>query len=255
MIDYFESPKLKLARAKKYVDDLERERDRFVDEHPWSHVVEANLDGSRKEYKIKFTRDFPDAFGDFTSNALQNLRSALDHAANASARAAGVSDPRSAYFPFGNDPKGLEDGIKGRCKDVLPDIVTVIRRFKPYRTGNPNPILWAINNTANVDKHAIVHPMAGCVDSVKLSGPDATCRPLLIHPPRWDGAKNEIIYAVSTPDFNPNYNVDIKIDIAFGEIGVVDGHPAAGLLKAMIHEVQNVLVAIEAETRKLGYIS
>ena len=79
--------------------------------------------------------------------------------------------------------------------------------------------------------------------------------PSLIHPPRWDGAKNEIIYAVSPPDFNPNYNVDIKIDIAFGEIGVVDGHPAAGLLKAMIHEVQNVLVAIEAETRKLGYIS
>src|ERR1700693_2496358 len=101
MLDYFDSPKLKLARAKQYVQDLEREENRFIDEHPWTHVVELDPDGLLKEFKLRLTRGFSDVFGSVASSAVHNLRDALDHAGNAAARAAGINTPRRAFFPFG----------------------------------------------------------------------------------------------------------------------------------------------------------
>src|SRR6202022_4545488 len=90
MVDYFESPKRKLVRAKQDVQDLEREENRFIDEHPWTHVCEIDPDGLFKEFKLRLTRGFTDVFGKITSSAVHNLRDTLDHAGNAAARAAGI---------------------------------------------------------------------------------------------------------------------------------------------------------------------
>jgi len=251
MLDYFDSPRRKLKRAKKYIANLERERDVFINEQPWSSAVEINLDTGLKEFKVRFNGDISDSFGDIASNVLQNLRAALDQSVNSAARASGKSDPRKARFPFGDTPEGLEHGIKGWCKDVPPDIVALVRTFKPYRTGNQNPILWALNNTANVDKHSMVCPCEGTLNHVVRGGPAGAIRPLFVHPPRFDRGKNEIVYAVCPPEVSPGCHFHLSFDIAFGEIAAVGGEPVLGVLKAMAGVVESVLVAIEALTRRL----
>jgi len=251
MSDYFASPRQKLVRAKKYIADLERERDLFVNDQQWSYIVEINPDIGSKEFKIRFTGDVSDRFSDIASNALQNLRSALDHSINSTARVSGKRDPRNAYFPFGDTPNGLEQAIKGRCKDVHPDIVSLVRTFRPYRTGNHSPIPWVLNNTANIDKHAMVCPFAGTLRHVIFGGPEAATRPLFIHPPRWDQNKNEIVYAVCAPEESPDCNIHLSIDIAFREIDFARGEAATWVLDAMASEVERVLIAVEAETRRI----
>jgi hypothetical protein len=63
--------------------------------------------------------------------------------------------------------------------------------------------------------------------------------------------KNEIVYTTFSPEVQTDYDFEVTIDIAFGEIPVVFGHPVLGLLNAMAYEVENVLIRIEAECRIL----
>jgi hypothetical protein len=249
MPDYFASPRNKLARAKKYIADLETERNRFINDQPWSRVVEVNRDRGTKEFKIKFTRDIPDVFSDLTSNVLHNLRAALEHAANAAARASGIAAPKNAYFPFADNAAELERQIKGRCKDVPTDIVAVFRTFIPYRAGNP--VFWAINLAANIDKHAVSVGITGGLDAVVFRGPNTATRPLTVIPPRFDARKNEIVYAVCGPEMTPDCDLHPVVDVTFGEIDIVGGHPVLRVLNAMANEVHNVLVAVEAKSRLL----
>jgi len=260
--DPFAKAKLKLVRAKKNRDDFEAERGRFIGAYPWSQTTETSADGLSKLFKVRLTRPFPDTFSALVSYATQNLRACLDVAACATARCGGKSG-KNAPFPFGESPEGLENCIKGRCKQIHPDILTLMRGFKPYKTGNP--LLWAINHVANLDKHAdIVIPMVAGTSSMVFigtlprGGTAAVTFPkasplLMLSTPVWRPEDNEIIYGVSVtgPEACPDYDVRIMLDIAFGEIDIVGRQPAIGVLYHMIREVESVLLALEAETRRL----
>lgn len=254
--DPFAKAKLKLVRAKKNRDDFEIERGRFIGAHPWSQTTESGADGCSKEFKVRLNRPFPDTFSELASYATQNLRACLDVAACASAKCSGKSG-NNAPFPFGESPEGLENSIKGRCKDIHPDILTLMRGFKPYKAGNP--LLWAINHIANLDKHAaIVIPVAPGVGSLVFTGRlpgggEATIN--LPMSPFWRPENNEVVCTISGIETHPklraNYDVNIMLDIAFGEIDVVGRHPAIGVLYQMISVVEGILLAIEAETKRL----
>jgi hypothetical protein len=262
--DPFAGPKLKLVRAKKNRDDFEAERDRFIDEQKWSHVTETSADGSHKEFKIRFESPFPDSFSALISYATQDLRACLDGAACAAAICSGKAGS-NAPFPFGESSKGLENCIKGRVKHVPSDILTVIRGFKPYKTGDS--LLWAINHVANLDKHSnFVIPMAAGMSPVVFTGmlpksagatvgTTPTIPVFLPSNPIWRPENNEIVYVVPSTSIDSkvhaDYNIHIMVDIAFGEVEVVGGKPAIGVLNYMIRKVESILLAIEAETRRL----
>ena len=251
MPDYFRSPATKLERAKNNILRLERQRDLFVNDCAWSHVVEVHPSGEFKQFKIRFARELPDIFSELALNAVRELRECLDHTVNAAARASGVADPRSAYFPIANTAKELENGIKGRCKDVPPDIVAIIRGFQPYRTRTPVPFLWALNVLCNSEKHAVVTPMAAIPSSIIFGGPESLARPLRMHPTVWDAAKNEITYAACAIDLTPEHNFHITVDIAFHEIKGMGIQPAIVFLDRLSVEVNRVFLVIEAATMRL----
>jgi len=251
MPDYFASPRRKLARAKAYISDLESKCSRFIDEHAWTGPVEINpnpfgTNRPHKEFKITLNQAFPDIFSDITANAISNLRSTLDHLGYAAAKCSGVIVPRNAAFPFGDTPVNFENAIKGRCKDIPPDIVAMIRTFHPYKTQDGNVLLCAINDIANLDKHAIVTPIG--VRPVADTALNVTGTiPGFLY--RWNAADNEIIYRVLWSQADDNLRV--ALDIGFGEIPNMTGKPVTGLLHAMAYEVENILVALEAECRIL----
>jgi hypothetical protein len=259
--DPFASPKLKLVRAKKNRDDFVVERGRFINTHPWSKITDTSADGFSKEFKVKLNRPFPDTFSELVSYATNNLRACLDGAAWATAACSGKKG-KNAPFPFGDSPDGLENVIKRSCKDIPPDILTVMRGFKPYKTGNA--LLWAINHVANLDKHALVIPMAAGLSSLVFTSilPKGSVAATAPFPPVlipsdtiWRPENNEIVYAVSgtilDSEIRPNYDVHIMLDIALGEIEVVGRQRAIGVLHHMICEVESILMAIEVETQRL----
>ena len=259
--DPFASPKLKLTRAKKNRDDFISERGRFFNEHPWTQIEDASPDGFSKHFKVKLTRPFPDIFSELISYATNNLRSCLDGSTWVASICAGRQG-KNAPFPFGETPEALENSIKGRCKDVPPNVLAVARGFKPYKTGNA--LLWAINHVANLDKHAIVIPMAASLSTLIFYGVLPAGSTAITFPwnpvfttsaALWRPEDNVVEYSIRASDpgteINANYNSNITLDIAFGKIEIVGGQRAITVLNSMVNEVEQILVAIEAETRRL----
>jgi len=254
MPDRFYSPKRKLNRAKKHIGDLVRERDRFIEAYKDSDVVEINPDTGLKEFKVIISGfDFGE-FSDIAADAFQNLRSALDHACAASAWASGVTSPRPcAYFPVGATAQDVGNSIKGRCKDLHPDIVALLRTFNPYKTGHRFPFLWALADTSNIDKHAIIRPYVPSLWNIVVEGGTLVLGgPMkFILNGTWNATKNEIVYATCPADFTPQYDVHPKIDITLAEGHGIDNIPALLALDQIANMVEGVLMAIEAETRRL----
>jgi hypothetical protein len=99
MVDFFESPKRTILRAKHHILDLESQIAAFTNEKPWSYLVEDDSDGTHKLHKIRFARRLPDDLPSILFDAVNNLRAVLDQCAYASAIAAKSPSLKHIKFP------------------------------------------------------------------------------------------------------------------------------------------------------------
>lgn len=252
MPDPFNSSKRRIERAKTHIHDLDMGIKSFFDGKPCSHAVETDADGINQLHKIKFTAPIPDRLMEIAADSLENLRAALDQAGYAVAVAAGASNPRSAYFPIGEDATNLESIIKRRCKNIPDDIVALFRGFQSYEGGND--LIWALNKANNINKHRLLVP--ACVSlgqmniNMRASGGGGSSIPV----PTWNREKNEIVFAITAPDTELEYDVKGSFCISFDEIEIIRGLPAVTILREMASEVECLVMATEAEARRLGLV-
>ena len=253
MVDIFDSSKRRVSRAKTHIHDLKGKADSFLKNNPCSHVVEPDADGINNLHKIKFNAIIPDSFGEIAADAIENLRAALDQAGYAVAVAAGANDPRSAYFPIGDDATNLEGIIKGRCKQIPDEIVTLFRTFEPYQRGND--LIWALNKINNINKHRLLVPSCVSLAQMNFRIHGSGGGGFHIPPPAWDRGKNEIVFAIVAPDVvKLQYDLKGTYCISFGEIEIISGYPATDILNAMASEVESIVMATEAEARRIGLV-
>jgi hypothetical protein len=250
--DPFASPRRKIARAKEHLGNLTREIRAFIDSGAYVQIVED--DSTRPGYtlhKIKLTQKIPQSIEDTAGDAITNLRSALDHACFGVAVASGNSNPQNAYFPFARDIERLEAAIKGRCKDVPKEIYPLFRSLKPYAGGNE--LLWDLNLLCTADKHKIITPMGtGFVTpAINLKGTGFFELPT---PPVWNHAKQEMVIITLGPGAKYDYHLQFILFIAFDNVGSASGKAVRGLLWQMLVHVGGIVAAIEAESKRLGFI-
>src|SRR5271154_687353 len=93
----------KVERAKEHILNLEVERDRFFSTKPYSFRFETNLQTRERTYYLADVKPIPLRFSLIIGDALNNLRSALDHTAYHLA-CVGVGDVKS--FPEVKFPTG-----------------------------------------------------------------------------------------------------------------------------------------------------
>jgi len=254
MTDPFSNSKSKLTWAKEnLLPDLDRRIREFHNLDPYDKVVEPDPEQPGWEvYKIKLVKPFPEAFGNLASDIVFNLRSALDVAGYSIAVAIGKPNARNSAFPFAKDIANMASSI-GRSADLPPEIQSLFVGFQPYRGGND--LLWALNELCNGNKHKFVTPIA----QVMHQGPGSARgygRPFSMpDPPVWNSAKNEMEVVrfgpLVVPDATWHYQFDFYPFIAFHEIPVVQGQPVLGILHQLCLKVENLLMAIEAECRRL----
>ena len=246
----FYSPKARLKRANEHINRLHKRIEKFFKQAPYRQVVELDADGVTQLYKFKFTKRLPESCTHSAAEALEALRSALDQIGYAAAVASGKIAPKRTQFPIGDDPAGLENLIGRKVSKDLPDeILTLFRSFNPCKGGN-DPI-WALNKLANA-KHTSLLPVAVATDAMharhlSISGPVAMPVPV------FNSEKNEIIFARVSPGGQIKYDLGFSFLVAFGDIDFVARHQAVAVLRAMATEVKGILVATEAECRKLGF--
>jgi hypothetical protein len=261
-VDPFYSPKRRLARAKKHASELETASIGFLKGNPYVSVVELDDNGVTKLHKLKLTKPIPEDLSDIATDALDNLRSVLDQTIHAVFLANGKTPPKFTNFPFSDTAKNWEDRTKGSLSQDFPsEIVAVFRGFKPYEAGNVP--LWGLNELRNANQHALLAPLGHSSIRVTSTGPfmmkapangSISFNPPIWNPITWDSTKNEMVIFREDPGGQLDYNLEFSLFIAFGCVPVFSGEPVIGVFDHLARQVEGLLMATEAECRRIGII-
>lgn len=252
MADDFASPKSMLRRAKTQIAELDAQIKSFTKDEPWAHVVEKDSDGVTNLHKIKFTDRLSDDLPHIVFEAANNLRAVLDQLGFAVAQLAGNPEPKSCKFPFGPTEVDMRNNSKGGCKDLPAEIRTLFEGFNAYSGGNN--ALWALNELANGPKHKTLYPVA--LGSAGMFARNMSISGNFSVPAiRYDSANNEIVFLRVGLNAKVSYDVNVAFSVALDNVaGVVNGQHPVAALDAMRSEVESVLMATEAECRRIGLV-
>lgn len=252
MADPFDSSKRTLARAKEHIRNLEEQFRLFHDEHPYRRVFHPDHERNLVVIAIALTKKIPETFDNIAFDAVSNLRAALDQAVYAVALASGHSISHAA-FPFGGTIEDSERALSRKAKYLPQEILALLRTFQAYKGGND--LLCTLNDICNRNKHAILTAVG--MTGVRTRGSfNSSAGGFMSVPenPVWDSVKNEIVIATVGPDTHFDYDVDFGFAITFAEVQAVKGEEAIALLNKMAGIVEGVVLAIEAEFRRLGFV-
>ena len=70
--------------------------------------------------------------------------------------------------------------------------------------------------------------------------------------PVWNSERNEIVFATTGLDTKFQYDLNISFFVAFGDVDEIGGEPAIPLLNAIASEVNRIVLAVEAEAKRIG---
>jgi len=244
----FESSKFCITWAKDHIAELDREIDAFLSDKD-SHIafIEPDRDGVYKLLKFKLCKPIPLAIRGHTSDAVINLRSALDQALCSCFEMANIQMP-TTYFPITRTKDDFENTVNGRCKGLPQDISDVVRQFQAYKGGNN--ALWALNKLSNTNKHGILRPVVFAQTLAKASGTGGGIQIELR--PSWDSTKNEAILGRIPVGIDFTIDCDYAHFIAFNQIEFIDGEEVVGTLHQFADVVEGVVMALEGESRRIG---
>jgi hypothetical protein len=253
MTDAFASPKRRLARAKEQISDLKARIEAWSKGDPYARVIESNARGL-DEHKVRVATALPGVITDIAYEAIEALRSSLDQATYAVAIACNVRRPDLIHFPVADTEADFENVLKGRLQDFPPDILTFFRAINPYQAGNE--IIWALNRIRRQSSHRLLVPVGNALHGVAVKNLTISSpAPCEIPPPLWDSEKNEITLVIVGHGSNLQYDIDLAFFVAFGQVEGLAGEPIAETLEAMASEVERIVLAIEAESRRIGLIA
>ena len=252
MIRPFVSPLQRISMAKKSVRYFESASGRFFSKNPYEQVEETNPQGTGKVHKIRMTRQLPDTLTDHTVTCIENLRSALDQAAFATAQLAGTGE-KYTYFPFADSEATLKGLHGGSCRHLSNHFFSFFCSFKPYQGGDD--LLWALNKLCNASKHRLVNPLGAGVTSlygpVSIGGGHFK----LFNPPIWNREDNELLIAVLGEGTQLKYKLKVSFTVVFGNVHSVEGEEVSGVLRDLIDKVGGIVKATEAECKRLGLMT
>lgn len=199
--------------------------------------------------KIILKQRFPDSVTRLTVQAIESLRAALDHAA--CAVVVGATRKKHTAFTFGDTKRDFDAAFRSKGKHMPHEIKSLFARLKPYKRGNPP--LWALNKICNTYKHrTIVEPGVTAKDVSFVDPPATPHLSTAIFRPKWDRRKNEIIISKTLGKETAHHDIDISVGIVFGKVPFFGGKPVLAGLRYMTHIVERVVMATEAEARRIG---
>lgn len=247
----FASPRGRWKRGKQHIAKLEKRTVAFFKTVPRTVVREKEPDRNFELIKLKLEKPLPEICTHYAAEALEALRSALDQTGYAAALVSGIAKPKSAKFPFGDNPADVDNDIRRGCRDLPPEIQALFRSFNPDKGGNNT--LWALNKLRNATHTALI-PVGAAIGGINIRNM-AMVGPVEIPVPRWDSEKNEMIPAkgLLPGGSKLDYDLDVRFFVAFKDTEKIGQLPAIGALNAMATEVKRVMDATKSECRKLGF--
>ena len=153
-------------------------------------------------------------------------------------------------FPLAIQNADVQAALRSKCKHVPDEIKSLFCSFKPYKRGNPP--LWALNRLCNASKHRdLVIPGFLVKD---LAFPGLALGVIgAVKNPRWNRRKNEIIIS-KTRHGTFQHDVEYSIGVTFGKVPFFGGKPVLAGLRYLTSIVKGIVMATEAEARRIGIV-
>ncbi|AEU36792.1 hypothetical protein [Granulicella mallensis] len=247
----FEDISLKLKRAKKHIRDLEGAISAFHDSRPYSIRHKDNLATSERTYYVHFLRNIPEDFSPVIGDAIQNLRSALDHLATRLVDIGIEPKAKMPYYPIFKSAEAYNADKMIKILGARPEAIKAIDDTQPYPRGN-GWHLWCINTMNNRDKHRLLIPVWGSLISHTFPKTEKERIEKLFGSrfggPGWLKAASGIKFLkngdeiLTLPISEANDEMDFRISIAFGEPQDVRGKQVIPTLESMSRLVAEIVV-------------
>lgn len=253
MDNLFVHPKALLERAKRHLDEMESKSNAFFDDDAYKFVDQrdrANPQAIR--HKVKFTKALDPQLFCIAFDAVNCLRSSLDHAVYASARdLTNDDDPDHTKFPFADDAAGSVSQFKRGGSGVPHEIRPHLLSLEPYKDGKGH-VLWALNKVRNGKIHRMLSPMAYAPKNTGF-GPGPTGS-LYIEKlsvcAEWNADRTELTYARSI-GCKGSVRFGLVFAIAFTDDRFFAPKPAVHLLREVAEKIEAIICGIEAETTRV----
>jgi hypothetical protein len=250
--DSFASSRQRVARAQAHIRYLDTLVKAFIRRKPYKHVIQPHPDGIHEIHKLKARRrHLPRSFVDVSTDAIENLRAALDHAAYTIAIAHRITNPKilkSIAFPFGANHVAFTVRMRNCCPGFPKEILTLLESFKPYYGGDN--ILWAINELANTSKHKTLTTVAFRITEAYTH--EIRGMGNMQFPPQWDRANNEFVLGMVKRKAHVTYNVSLAFNVGLDDIPSIAGNPICGALNAITRKIDYIVTELELEARRIG---
>ncbi|UWZ85336.1 hypothetical protein [Occallatibacter riparius] len=157
MPEIFKEAKLKIQRAEKHINDLNRMIDAFVAGRNHEVFIEHDSDGGDDLLKVKAISSLPDDFAMVLGDAVHNLHTALDFVINEiEFRTTGEMTDHTK-FPIYPTWQTLVGAVNGGFKKKAPKEVIdcIVQVVQPYITGN-GETLYGLHRMDIADKHQLL---------------------------------------------------------------------------------------------------
>src|SRR3569833_473841 len=146
--------RLKLDRAKRHVDNLQREANAFLAKKPYVLVVREDPNLGEGAITIEQKESIPEAIPLILGDAVHNARSALDILAFGLVGGR-APKPWEVQFPFTRNPANLHSTIVQRQINLAGDAVcAAVKALEPYPGGKHG--LYELHALDIADKHKII---------------------------------------------------------------------------------------------------
>ena len=251
--DPFDSPKALIQGAKEDVIEFEARWTAYASNARCVPIIYTDRETGHKIIKIRVKDNPPARLRYLASNIINNIRHALDQAANAAAVLLG-KNKRDGYFPFGIDKVGIEDVIKRHCRGFNIELIDYFRSLKP--NGGGDDLLSAVGKATGPNKHQITLdiytdvPRYGLFDfMVDITGPAEVGG-------GWDKNKRELLLVTLTSSSAQtticiNAQTRLPLVVEIGGSAAFTGHEATALLNTLIGKVDGILLGVETETARI----
>lgn len=153
-----EGLRIKTDRANQHIAELDAAIRLFLDSSPYEVSPNHNYQTREMEWYLTKADPIPPSISAIAGDAIQNLRSALDHLAWQLVLAnRGIPKIRVTGFPI---TKSSQEHASAKCRRKIEGMrqaaIDAIDALKPYDGGNET--LWRLHCLNNIDKHRLLLP-------------------------------------------------------------------------------------------------
>jgi hypothetical protein len=245
----------KIERAKEHITTLQGTIQKYLDSNPYQ--VSTKRDADRKlVYYLSKVEPTPASFSLIAGDAIQNLRTALDHLTWQLflIGTGGTRNDRGIYFPIVEDATAYSSKLVGlRRKGLRQDAIAIFNGIQPYKGGKDHA-LWVLNELNIRDKHRLLVTVGSYFQSMNIGAyMSAQMRKKSTFPvPKVDlyikpadnlfpleTGKELFIDAV---DAEVVKEIDFRFNIVLSETGIVEGAPLIETLNGFYDTVSKTIL-------------